>query len=108
MHPTGEEQLTAIRRRLELVAADPGLAPESVETLTDVVRQLERLQGSWPARLPFLRADNRALAELLAELGVAIGPAMAADTPRAGEEQAHELNKALREQLAEIVRSLPA
>jgi hypothetical protein len=109
MHPTGEEQLRAVCRRLELVAADPGLAPESVEALDDAVRQLRRLEGAWPARLPFLLADNEATAALLRDLGADLPAGLSAvERFGEGEERAHEMNKAVRECLAQAVRGLPS
>ena len=59
MHPTPEEQLRAIERRLaEVVEAEPSLSASSRQALDDARRLLRRLEGSLAKRLPFLQADN--------------------------------------------------
>ena len=88
MHPTGAEQLRGVRRALAAVAEDEALAPEHREALVDAARVLERLEASWPARLGFLLADNRATEALLAELGADIpssgAPAASAEAAAPG------------------------
>ena len=109
MHPTGPEQLRGVRRQLADLAAEDGAAPELRAALADAGRILERLEASWPARLPFLLADNAATEALLAELGAeapAAGVAAGGGRRRA-EEAAHERNKALRASLAAVVAALP-
>ena len=69
MHPTPEEQLRAIERRLaEVVEAEPSLSASSRQALDDARRLLRRLEGSLAKRLPFLQADNELAARLLADL----------------------------------------
>lgn len=68
MHPTVDEQLRGVRRLLELAAADPGLRAGSASLLADAGRQLRRLEGTWAEVLPFLVADNRATAAVLADV----------------------------------------
>lgn len=118
MHPTVDEQLRAVRRLLDAVAGDPGLAGPSAQALADASRQLRRLEGSWAARLPFLTDDNRATVELLGEVaplvadrpgwGEELAAAVAAaEVPTVAEPVAHDRNLALRRLLARAVHELP-
>ncbi len=90
MHPTVDEQLRGIGRLLEQVAAGSGLAPASADALDEARRRLRRLEGSWAQVLPFLTADNRATAELLAELAPLVAGALAHEVAAA----AHEADRA--------------
>ena len=114
MHPTVEEQLTAIRRLVDEVAADPTVGEVSARTLADVSRQLRRLTHSLGGRLEFLRRDNVDAATMVASLADRLGPWAAEvesleyqGTAAVSEHQAHEVNKALRELLARAARELP-
>lgn len=91
MHPTVDEQLRGIGRLLEQVAAGGGLAPASADALDEARRRLRRLEGSWAQLLPFLTADNRATAELLAELAPLVAGALAHEVAAAA---AHEAERA--------------
>ena len=117
MHPTTEEQLAAVRRLLDDVAADAGLSERSRATLQEAASRLRRVERGAAARLPFLVADNEACRSLLAELddltpdiaaaavlAVEAGVARGADHH---EPSAHQLNKELRGLLARAVRELP-
>jgi hypothetical protein len=113
MHPTGPEQLRSVRRQLAAVADTDDLAPEHRAALVDAGRILERLEASWPARLPFLLADNAATEALLASVGApvpATGGMERADGADVGgpEEAAHARNKVLRASLAAFVVALPS
>ena len=116
MHPTVGEQLIGVVRRLEGVIEDPGLSLESQRSLTDSIRLLRRLESSLPRRLPFLRADNAATTMLLREIVPHLPAALADAIEVSGatwsdlddEDEAHRVNKSLRELLTRAVRALPA
>jgi hypothetical protein len=112
MHPTTEEQLTAVRRLLDEVAADPGVSEASRRALTEAGRRLRRIERSGAARLPFLVRDNRECLALLGQLEP-LAPGLAGPLPviddadEHHEPRAHELNKRLRGLLATAARRLP-
>ena len=112
MHPTSEEQLAAVRRLLDDVAADDGLTERSRATLEEAARRLRRIERGAAARLPFLVADNKASRALLDELDD-LAPELAAAVPPVDQEAehhepaAHRLNKELRGLLARAVHELP-
>lgn len=123
MHPTPDEQLRAVQRRLEQVRAEEALTPASREALDDAERLLRRLERTWSRRLPFLVVDNRlaidllrSLAPLLPELSAEIDaaavegsgePAESGAGPPVDEPTAHELNKRLQGLLGRAVHLLP-
>ncbi len=123
MHPTPDEQLQAVLRRLDEVNAEPSLPPPAREALDDARRLLRRLERSWAQRLPFLLLDNhlavellRSLAPLLPDLSAEIDAATAEHSsvtaptsPRStvDEATAHDLNKRLQGLLGRAVHLLP-
>jgi hypothetical protein len=126
MHPTPEEQLRAIERRLaEVAEAEPSLSASSRHALDDTGRLIRRLEGSLAKRLPFLQTDNELAARLLADLapllpdltaeidaalGVGSGAARTdddADQAPIDEPRAHEHNKRLQGLLGRAVHLLP-
>ncbi len=96
MRPTIDEQLAGARRLLAAAQADPGISAASVELLRNADRLLGRVAGSWSAAGPFLAEDNAALERLLHR------PAGDPD------QDAAERNAALRAELADAIRTLPA
>jgi hypothetical protein len=112
MHPTVEEQLRAIRRLVDDVAAHGSLDADGVRRLALVSSQLRRLEANCAARLPFLLADNADAAATLASLGGVLpevaGAAarISAGDAEPGEAEAHDRNTALRGLLARAVHEL--
>lgn len=123
MHPTPEEQLRAVERRLAEVAAEPSLPPPARDALDDARRLIRRLERSLATRLPFLLTDNELTTRLLDELAPLL-PDLSAeidaeiDTGVAGagagfdhavvdETTAHERNKQLQALLGRAVHLLP-
>ena len=112
MHPTVEEQLAAVRRLLDEVAADPGIGAPSSANLELAARTLRRIERSAWSRLAFLRDDNTSSVRLLAEL-TDVAPELAAEADAVApslsddEPTAHAVNKTLRALLARAVRELP-
>lgn len=114
MHPTPEEQLTAILRLVERASGDPELTADSQASLAEAARLIRRLERGWAKRLPFLTEDNRLAAELLADL-VPLVPQLGADIeaatdslPLSDEPAAHEANKRFQDLLGQAVHLLPA
>ncbi len=120
MHPTPDEQLQAIERRLEQATSEqaisePALTPAAREAIDDARRLLRRLQRAWAQRLPFLALDNRLAIELLTSLAPKLTElsaeiealAAAAAEPPVDEPTAHELNKRLQGLLGRAVHLLP-
>ena len=118
MHPSPEEQLRAILRSLDRVAAEPSLAPESREALDDASRLVRRLERSWARRLPFLLLDSQLAVELLRSLAPRV-PDLAAEIEAAttdhsnivghtvDEPTVHDVNKRLQGLLGQAVHLLP-
>ena len=128
MHPTPDELLRAIQRRLGQVKAEAALTPVARDALDDAERLLRRLERTWSHRLPFLVVDNRlavdllrSLAPHLPELSAEIDAAAAkvegagsgeptmsgADEPPVDEPTVHDLNKQLQGLLGRAVHLLP-
>ncbi len=123
MHPTPEEQLRAVGRRLDEVAAEPSLPPPARDALDDARRLIRRLERSLATRLPFLLADNELATRLLNELAPlltdlsaeidnavdprAAGPGTGLDLPPVDEQTVHERNKQLQALLGRAVHLLP-
>jgi len=118
MHPTPEEQLQAVLRHLDAVAADSSLSESAREALDDARRLVRRLERTWAGRLPFLLTDNRLAAELLsdlspmlpelvAEIDAATRGLPASDGHDIDEPSAHLLNKWLQDLLGRAVHLLP-
>ena len=83
MKPTVQEQLQGTCRILETVVA-PCVADPFARTLLDgLVANLRMLTGALPAVAGFLRQDNETTARLLASLGDALGPDLAARVAQA-------------------------
>lgn len=118
MHPTPDDQLQAILRSIEQVAADPSLAPASRVALDDARRLVRRLERSWDRRLPFLLLDSQLAVELLNGLSPLL-PRLSNQIETAAadlatlfghsvdEPTAHQLNKNLQDLLAQAVHLLP-
>lgn len=125
MHPTPEEQLRAVERRLDEVAAEASLTPPARDALDDARRLVRRLERSLATRLPFLLADNELATRLLIELApllpdlsseidaeVEVDPAAAGsgaghDHAPFDEPTIHERNKHLQAMLGRAVHLLP-
>jgi hypothetical protein len=118
MHPTPDEQLQAVLRRLDEVDAEPSLLPPPArQALDDARRLLRRLERSWAQRLPFLVADNRLAVDLLGDLAPLL-PDLSAEIDAAATEHssldsvtheptAHDLNTRLQALLGRAVHLLP-
>ena len=68
MQPTVEAELTALKRSLSALKAEPDMAPAAVGDLAEALRALERLEKTWSRVLPYLVFDNAAVGNLLLEL----------------------------------------
>ena len=119
MHPTPEEQLRVIERRLaEVVEAELSLSASSRQALDDARRLLRRLEGSLAKRMPFLQADNQLAARLLqdlapllpdlsVEIDSVIAPSDSVNQGPVDEPAAHERNKQLQGLLGRAIHLLP-
>ncbi len=121
MYPTVEQQLRAIRRLIDEVAAEAGtggISPDSAGALAAASRQMERLESSVAARLGFLVADTEITATLLGELAPLLPQALATSIgtelerartrpPPMAESVAAEANRAVRALLSQVVCQLP-
>ena len=118
MHPTPEEQLQAVLRNLDEVAAETSLAPAPRAALEDAQRLLRRLERAWARRLPFLLLDNQLATKLLASLAPLL-PDLADEIETTTTEHTaiarhdidepagHDLNKRLQGLLGRAVHLLP-
>lgn len=111
MDPTIEAELAAVRRSLGEIAAGDEVSAEVGAQLSELARSLQVLERSWAKRLPYLVADNAALAALLGELAdpdctpldTDIGAATYASDPVYDPAAADKANSALRAQLARVI-----
>lgn len=118
MHPTPDEQLRAVLRSIDEVAAEPSLSPSSRAALDDARRLVRRLERTWTRRLPFLLLDNHLAAELLSSLAPML-PQLVDEIESAAtavssigghtveETTVHGTNKRLQDLLARAVHLLP-
>ncbi|MFN0029884.1 MAG: hypothetical protein ACKV2O_22240 [Acidimicrobiales bacterium] len=111
MHPTPQEQLRVLATIIAEVAADAQVPLAAQQRLSLAAGQLRRLAGNVSVRLAFLVQDNQETAALLVDLGRSSPPNAAHDVggpaTQLNEAAAHQANKALRAQLAELIRQLP-
>lgn len=68
MQPTIEAELSGVRRSLSALAALDDLSADVREELTAAERALQRVETSWSRVLPYLVADNAAVAKLLRDV----------------------------------------
>lgn len=68
MRPTLGEELAGLRRVLQEVVSDPGLAADSAAAVKDASAILTRLEKSWHQVLPYVLADIAELTGLLVDI----------------------------------------
>ena len=114
MRPSVEEQLQGTCRILEDVVAPCVNDPLARTLLDGVVANLRMLTAALPGVAPFLRQDNQATGQLLAQLSRSVSPelaervalALAVPEPDAADTAALDAhNRLLRELMAEAVCS---
>ena len=114
MRPSVEEQLQGTCRILEDVVAPCVNDPLARTLLDGVVANLRMLTAAMPGVAPFLRQDNQAIGQLLAQLSSSVSPeiaervalALATPEPDVADMAALDAhNRLLRELMAEAVCS---